>query len=260
MPGLGQRLLGATVRGAGLGIVEEAKQRREDTLLALRRKWQTEDRKAAADLTRKGWDRADERAAAGREHQEGLTREGWDRADERQAGQLVKALDADGNVVYVPQRDAAGMAAPTSSQKLYPMEDPRTGAVIGYQTGPEALAATRGRGQAAAGASADAKAAKYVSDNGGWFTSDKTAFGGDPGRFQGILAGLIADNPSRPISELAQTAKRRNAGEGGSGKAPKRPAGVPANAVQAPPGTRGAGRWFAPDGKGGWLDVTPGTQ
>ena len=257
MPGLGQRLLGATVRGAGLGIVEEAKQRREDTLLALRRKWQVEDREAAADLTRKGWDRADARAAAGREHQGTLTREGWDRADARADASrehtgrpLVPVLDDDGSTIYVPQGEAAGRRVPPKSSgkpdRLYPIEDER-GNIVGYKTREEALAETRTRGKAAAGASADAKAAQYVSENGGIFTSNKTAFGGDPGRFQALLAGLIADNPSRPISELAQKAKRLN----------KRPEGVPANAVQPPPGKRGQGRWYVPDGKGGWLDVTP---
>ena len=68
MPGLGQRLLGAAVAGAGATIVENARNRREETLLRLRRQWQVQDRADAAALTREGWDRADARAAEGRAH------------------------------------------------------------------------------------------------------------------------------------------------------------------------------------------------
>ena len=68
MPGLGQRLLGAAVAGAGATIVENARNRREETLLRLRRDWQVQDRADSAALTREGWDRADARAAEGRAH------------------------------------------------------------------------------------------------------------------------------------------------------------------------------------------------
>ena len=100
MAGLGQRILGGALAGAGTGIIEQAKQRRQDTLLALQRKFQVEDRDHAAALTREGraqsaamtregWDRADTRAATAAD----MTREGWDRADAR-AERTISATDA----------------------------------------------------------------------------------------------------------------------------------------------------------------------
>ena len=57
MPGLGQRLLGAAVAGAGAGILQQAQTRREEALLRLRRDWQVQDREAL-------WAREDAKAAA----------------------------------------------------------------------------------------------------------------------------------------------------------------------------------------------------
>ena len=57
-------MAGASLAGLGAGIVQQAAQTREETMLRLRRRWQSEDRAAQAALTREGWDRADERAAA----------------------------------------------------------------------------------------------------------------------------------------------------------------------------------------------------
>ena len=90
MAGLGQRILGGALAGAGTGIIAQAKQRRQDTLLALQRKFQVEDRNYAgaltregreqsAAMTREGWDRQDARAGDAAD----LTREGWDRQDRR---------------------------------------------------------------------------------------------------------------------------------------------------------------------------------
>ena len=94
MPGLGRRLIGAALRGAGTGMVHAAEQTRKETLLKLRREWQKEDTAASQAMTREGLDRADTRQQAGfkhaesmagaaREHSAGMTREGWDRADTR---------------------------------------------------------------------------------------------------------------------------------------------------------------------------------
>lgn len=104
MAGLGQRLLGAALVGTGQGILQNAKQKRENTLLGLRRQWQTEDRAAAADLTREGWGRADERA-----------RMAADRADARaEAGQPLVPVTGDDNVTrYVPKSEAAGGRVPS---------------------------------------------------------------------------------------------------------------------------------------------------
>ena len=57
MPGLGTRLLGAAVAGAGAGILQQAQTRREEALLRLRRDWQVQDREAL-------WAREDAKAAA----------------------------------------------------------------------------------------------------------------------------------------------------------------------------------------------------
>ena len=137
MAGLGRRLLGATLVGAGAGIVERARQQREDTLIALRRKHQVDDRNFSADLTREGWDRSDARADAAADlTREGwdrsdaradaaadLTREGWDRADAR-AGRtadradartgrdLVPVLNDAGETVYMPRSEAKGRRVP----------------------------------------------------------------------------------------------------------------------------------------------------
>ena len=128
MAGLGRRLLGATLVGAGAGIVERARQQREDTLIALRRKHQVDDRNFSADLTREGWDRQDARS----DRSEALTREGWDRADAR-AGRtadradartgrdLVPVLNDAGETVYMPRSEAEGQRVPgkrTASEPL----------------------------------------------------------------------------------------------------------------------------------------------
>ena len=167
MPGLGTRLLGAALAGYGTGIVSEAKNRRDSTLLNLRCKWQVEDRDTSAALTREGWERADERtdrtiaAADARADaavhpfidEDGVTRYGrhGDVVGERAPTKtptsepLVK-VKRDGKIVWLPRSQARGMAAPDTGkeERLYPIEDPRTGATIGYQTREEALGKTQG--------------------------------------------------------------------------------------------------------------------
>ena len=103
--GLG-RIAGAVLQGAGTGILQQAQNRRQDTLLRIRRQWQQEDR-----AQERAW-RLEDRQAA-----ESLTREGWDRADARSAsGQpLIPTIDPEtGTSVYTPRSDAAGMQVPTS--------------------------------------------------------------------------------------------------------------------------------------------------
>ena len=93
MAGLGQRILGGALAGAGTGIIEQAKQRRQDTLLALQRKFQVEDRNYAE----------------GREdlrHQRGLDAEA--RKDERNPN-LISVWNPDtGRNEIVQTRDAMG--------------------------------------------------------------------------------------------------------------------------------------------------------
>ena len=137
MASLGRRLFGAALAGAGAGIVEQAAQRRQDKLLALRRKWQVEDREAGAALTREGWDRSDARAAASRDATDALTREGWDRADARSAANqpLVPIVGEDGSPIYSTRADAVGQGIPAKSGSraaARPVEvvDPNTGRTI----------------------------------------------------------------------------------------------------------------------------------
>lgn len=98
-----RRIAGATLAGLGQGIVQQAQAQREESLMRLRRKWQTEDR-----------DRADARAADARAASEALTREGWDRADARAGGDntLVPTLNDAGETIYTPRSEAAGMRVP----------------------------------------------------------------------------------------------------------------------------------------------------
>ena len=67
MAGLLRRATGAALAGLGAGIVQHAAKTREESLLRLRRRWQTEDSAASDALTREGWDRDDRRAAASRD-------------------------------------------------------------------------------------------------------------------------------------------------------------------------------------------------
>ena len=130
MAGLGQRLLGAGLAGLGSGIVQQAAAARQEALMRLQKKWADErdaaarkhdvsmfdrrrdagvaDRDAAADLTREGWTRTDDRAEAAAD----LTREGWTRADERAGRSLIPALNDAGQSVFTPQSEAAGMLTP----------------------------------------------------------------------------------------------------------------------------------------------------
>ena len=137
MANLGRRLFGAALAGAGAGIVEQAAQRRQDKLLALRRKWQVEDREAGAALTREGWGRADARAAADRDATDALTREGWDRADARSAANqpLVPIVGEDGSPIYSTRTDAVGQGIPAKQGTRAPSRpvevvDPNTGRTI----------------------------------------------------------------------------------------------------------------------------------
>lgn len=99
MAGLGRRLLGAALVGAGAGIVEQARNRREDTLIELRRKYQVADRDFNADLTR----------------------EGWDRADERTGRNLVPVQNDAGETVYMPQSEAKGRRVGRTSKTAEPL-------------------------------------------------------------------------------------------------------------------------------------------
>lgn len=99
MAGLGRRLLGAALVGAGAGIVEQARNQREDTLIALRRKHQVEDRNLGAELTREGWERADERAGRN----------------------LVPVVNDAGQTVYMPQSEAEGKPVGRTSKTTEPL-------------------------------------------------------------------------------------------------------------------------------------------
>ena len=85
MAGLGRRLAGAVLAGTGAGILQNAKQKRENTLLNLRRQWQVEDRQAGQAFQR-------EMAAANQP--------------------LVPTVQ-DGQTVYTPRNQAAGMPVPS---------------------------------------------------------------------------------------------------------------------------------------------------
>lgn len=126
MANLGRRLFGAALAGAGQGIVAQAAQRREEALLAQRRKWQVEDREASAALTREGWDRADTRAD--------MTA---DRADARAAANapLLPIVGEGGGAIYATRGDAVGKAVPTKPSTRAPARpveviDPKTGRTI----------------------------------------------------------------------------------------------------------------------------------
>jgi hypothetical protein len=98
---LGRRLAGAVLQGAGAGILQQAQQRRQDTLLKIRRQWQQQDRAQA-----RAWSVEDRQAS------EALTREGWDRADARAADNqpLATVFNPEtGRNEYVQRDDAIGM-------------------------------------------------------------------------------------------------------------------------------------------------------
>ena len=245
MAGLGRRLLGAALSGAGAGIIQQAAQQREQTLLMLRRQWQVEDRDKAAE------------AAAAR--QAGAGGAGA-------AEPLEKVRTPDGRIIYVPRSQAAGMEvgmrdpAPPRPQRPIATQHDAFGNPTGWST-PEQALAMGARNQASSAAEdADTRAAEWVEENASWFASDEADFGGDRRQFQSILAELVARNPDRPMSALAEEARVRNSGGGAGGTSGSNagsnagsdtpPAGYP-DAVRAPPGTPHAGQWITkgPDGR-----------
>jgi len=294
MPGLGTRLLGAALAGYGTGIVSQAKSRREETLLNLRRKWQVEDREASAALTREGWGRQDERtdktiaAADARADKTiaaadaradaavhpyiddgGITRYGrrgdivGERAPTKAATSepLVK-VKKDGKTVWLSRSQARGMDAPETGkeERLYPIEDPRTGAIIGYQTREEALAKTKGEDTAARNTEAEAEADRIVDDMTGYLSSDEEDLGAPEAEFKPLLIQEMINNPNVPGKILAARLKRRLKGQGESDAGGGAPA--PAGSAQPPaeyPNARQApdGNWYVPDpnSPSGWAMV-----
>lgn len=291
MPGLGTRLLGAALAGYGTGIVSQAKSRREESLLNLRRKWQVEDREASAALTREGWGRQDERtdktiaAADARTDKTiaaadaradaavhpyiddaGVTRYGRRRdvVDQRAPTKaatsepLVK-VKKDGKTVYLPRSQAVGMDAPDTGkeERLYPIEDPRTGATIGYQTREEALAKTKGEDTADRNTQAEATAAEIADDMAGYLSSDEDDFGTSEKEFVGLLAGEIVNNPNVPPRALAANLVRRLKGQGGSDAGGSAPSGARTPPAQYPNAqwSDKYQTWVVQDAEGRWRDV-----
>ena len=127
--GLGRKLAGAALAGAGAGIVQQAANRRQEALMRQQRKWQKEDRQASQSFTREGWDRQDARSDAGRDASTALTREGWDRADARGDDSLIQVQGDDGTVRYARRGDAEGAQVPTtrSAGRLVKVKHPDTG-------------------------------------------------------------------------------------------------------------------------------------
>ena len=131
MPGLGQRLLGAALAGTGQGILQNAKQKRENTLIGLRRQWQVQDREASAGLTREGWDRADARAGTSA-----------DRADARADQALVPIIGDDGSTRYARRGEAVGGRVPGKARD-------RSGEPLEEIVGPDGKPVLVPRSQAA---------------------------------------------------------------------------------------------------------------
>lgn len=309
--GLGTKLVGAALVGVGAGFVEQARRTREDALLALRRQWQTEDREASEAMTREGWDRQDARTAAGREATAALTREGWDRQDARADSALVPTIDpATGSAVYTPTSEAAGRGVPGKKsqermvavtdpqtgkavfvpasmaagmepapsdrrpERLYPLEDPMTGAVIGYQTREEALAGQQA-GADGGGESDEAtleRAATARKNLGPAWTetdywnpavSSEKWLGASDEEFDQRLAARIRQSPNVPDDELARqlaaelTGQQQGGGDGGQAPAPtgeQPPANHPP--AQYPNARQAAdGNWYVPAGEGQWRRV-----
>lgn len=289
MANLGRRLFGAALAGAGQGIVAQAAQRREDALLAQRRKWQVEDRNLARtwDIEDRDYreDRADKRTAANQPLVPIVGDEGSPiystRSDavgnavptkpsNRAPGRPVEVVGPDGRTILVPPEQAYGMSPPPKDKgdgKLYVLsEDPMTGART-YGTREDALAA--GKVQEGGGTGADdqavmdraAEARKRLgpewTDTDYWnpAVSSKEWLGVGDEEFDQRLAERIRQNPGVPDDELArQLAAELTGNSGGSdgdgaAAASGPPAGHP-NAQQAPDGY-----WYVPAGDGKWKRV-----
>ena len=91
MAGLGHQIIGGALTGLGDALVRGAAERRREQLLRLRRKYQVADRAASAALTREGWDRADARAATGREFAADQARLDRDHRERMAAGRGIRA-------------------------------------------------------------------------------------------------------------------------------------------------------------------------
>ena len=223
MAGLGRRILGAALAGAGAGIVQQAKQRREDTLLKLRREFLTSERTAgetfrsgeaqtgrdaSSALTGEGWDRADARAQTGREHS----------TSEREAGQEFRAGET--AAARTTQEGIAGatMAArrqAAGDKPLVASESPMTGERT-YTTAREAL--SRGQESAAQGESAaiEVEAEKAVESNTGYTSSDTDDLGGPRDMYKANYIAVRREMPTASPSEVHAKAKQRTAGGGRS--------------------------------------------
>lgn len=201
MPGLGRRLLGAAMTGYGAGIVEEAKAKRQETLIKLRSQ-------LASDL---------------------------------QGRDLVKTVGDDGLPVWTPKSEAAGKLVPTTAQKdtlrqlgeRYNPETKTWEKIWGRYVPDKGMVEVPNAGAGAAGAGggtpATTAATPDADDEGGWWGEgffDKfgqwISFGGEdesaaPEDIRPIQTGPRKPRPgmpdtgasAAPSSSIVDTAKEK---------------------------------------------------
>ena len=269
MAGLGKKIFGAALQGVGNSMVQQAQQTRQDALLALQREWRDEDREAAADLTREGWGRADERqkksfthaetqAEAVRTHSTSERKARQDYA----SGEADKGRNLSGEPV-APTKEGGGRSK-EGGGRLYKDEDG------GWVNREEALAATRGRAADTRSKDFEEEADRSIKDNTGYLSGDGSDLGGSRDMYRANYIAVRRENPTAAPSEVHAEAKKRTAANGksrgGGGGGMLRQAS--ADEVKTPPAeapdaqwSEEHGAWFAqrerPDGKMGWSRVDP---
>ena len=161
----------------------------------------------------------------------------------------------------------AGMK-PTKPERLYPVEDPATGAKTGYRTRARRLLAEgRQRGADAQSTDFEAEAEEAVDENTGYLTDDTSDLGGSRDAYKANFVAARREQPTASMSEIHQEAKKRTAGESreGSGAGPMRSASASESAASPPadyPDARWSEKhegWFVrrkrADGTMGWAEV-----
>lgn len=283
--GLGRRLAGAVLQGTGAGILQQAHERRQDTLLRIRRQWQKEDRaedRAHAIEDRDySEDRADKRTAANQPlttvfNPETGRNEYAQRSDAigmepgRQPGaKRPTAKGADGYLYYTDTRERVfpGVTKDEEDKLVTVSKDPLTGEIT-HALESEVIAGLKGQGGAAPPSPEEEQAlmdrAEAAFGNLGpewnesfdWINpfvdSDEKAAGASKEEFVQRLAQLIKQNPTVPDDELARrlAAELTGGQQGGQGeRGGQDQATAAAGEDQQPPAGYPPNARRAPDGK-----------
>ena len=219
MAGLLRRAVGAGLAGLGAGIVQQAAQTREESLMRLRRKWQTEDRdlahKRSVEAASRSEARADQRARAA--HQRTLEArapaETFDTVESPFGrGGVGQRSSTSGRIVNYQQPQSADGRTPKLTLLSEDLEGRRTYGVFDPQAG----------GIVPVG----------VVGSDGAVMDDMTGDDDGPGWFERMWNSLTGED--EPEAEA------------------DRPAGMPADARRAPDG-----KWYVPDPQrpGKWMKV-----